>query len=147
MALYNIKGKIHKIMDVQDITDKFSKQEFVVHVLVQGDKATYSEFIKMQCINDKIYKMNEVEEGDFCDIYFSITGRKYKKEGQEEMYFTNLVMQDINVVNKAADDAKEVTPKGEHDYSDHLPGLDKPPAKDKTENAEDFATSDDDLPF
>lgn len=146
MELYTLKGKIHKIMLVQDITDKFSKQEFVVHVLSQGDKATYSEFIKMQCINDKINKMLDIEEGDFCLIYFNVSGRKYKKEGQEEMYFTNLVMQDINVLSTAGSEAKEIKAKKDpNDYSDLFPGLESlPPKEEKTVN---FDTDPDDLPF
>jgi hypothetical protein len=144
MDIYIIKGKIYKIMDLDIVTENFQKQEFVIQVVAPGEKATYSEFIKFQCINQKVTLLEGLEKGDFCIIKFKITGRKYKRDGKDDLFFTNLDVQELSMVHAAKDQAKEIRPVSDiNDYSDIVPGIDKI-VKPKEE---DFGTSCEDLPF
>ncbi len=146
MDLYTAKGKIYKIMELEIVTERFQKQEFVIQIVNTTDKGSFSDFIKFQCINNKIQYLQPAEVGDFCIIQFVISGRKYKKEGKEDMFFTNLDVTDIKIVNKAKDLKEGIPdPKDFNDYSDLLPGIDS--IKTPSHNNSDIGTSNDDLPF
>tara|TARA_R110000824_G_scaffold399122_1_gene604085 strand:- start:1974 stop:2351 length:378 start_codon:yes stop_codon:yes gene_type:complete len=82
--LYNIKGVLLEKRDSVQITDKFKKQEFVLHT---DDK--YEQFITFFLANEKCEKISQVPEGSTLEVTFAIKGKKWEKEGQVK-YFNSL---------------------------------------------------------
>ena len=82
---YEIKGKIHKIFDTQQVTDSFKKREFVIDV----QDGNYNQYIKYQLTQDRCDLLNNNKEGELVTVSFNIAGKEYQK-GAETLYFTNL---------------------------------------------------------
>jgi hypothetical protein len=82
--LYNITGVLIEKRDSVQITEKFKKQEFVLHT---EDK--YEQFITFFLANEKCDKISQVPEGSTLEVTFAIKGKKWEKEGQVK-YFNSL---------------------------------------------------------
>ena len=145
METYRMAGKVYKVLPLQQKTDRFAKQEFVLQVVMPTTQGTYTEFIRFQCINDKISFIDQLDEGDFVGVKFQISGRKVGKK-DEETFYTNLDVLEVNVVDKAKGMPKEVIV-GANDYSDLLPGIEKKEEPDIFDNPVQEKFESDDLPF
>lgn len=146
MDLYRKRGTIYKKLPLQVISDKFRKQEFVLQTLEDTVSGTYTEFVKFQCANDKIKYLEDCEEKDMVIVGFRLTGRKYKKESTgEELYFTNLDVDEIAVINRHNSGPTEIRVGENNDYSEYLPGLDddEPDLFSSKPDTKEY----DDLPF
>lgn len=144
MDIYNLKGKIYKVFPIQQKSDRFKKREIIVQVTNPTDKGVYVEYIRLQCINDKIDLIRDAEKGNQVVCRFSITGTKTGK-ADEEIFYTNLNVIDLTIINNAADIIRSDIKPGSADYKDQFPGF------DDDEN-DGFAgapptTEKDDLPF
>jgi len=122
METFPMRGTIHEIWPVDQKTDKFRKQEFILEVANNKQGGTYKEFIKFQCINDKTALMNSVEKKDVVSLKFEVSGRKYEKDGNVS-YFTNLTVIDLAVISSRSSGPTEIKANDGQDYSDILPGL------------------------
>ncbi len=71
-----LTGKLVVKYDIQSISEKFKKREFVIKT---EDK--YPQFIKMQLINDKCGLIDPVNVGDDLTAQINIGGREYVKDG------------------------------------------------------------------
>lgn len=143
MSTYTMTGKIYRLFEVAQITDKFRKQEFVLEQMTSNSKGTYVEYVKFQAIQDRCNLLDTVEVGDNVNIEFSITGRKFKST-EGDKFFNNLDMMKITVLNKAelyiSEDTKvdDVLPMGEKTSNDDDNPFDALKGK---------STYEDDLPF
>ncbi|OON69344.1 DUF3127 domain-containing protein [Hymenobacter sp. CRA2] len=82
---YEATGRLHDIMDEQQVSEKFRKREFVLEV-VDGQ---YPEHIKFQLVQDKTALIDQYKIGDEVRVQFNLRGRGFNKNGQM-LYFTNL---------------------------------------------------------
>ncbi|GAB3840789.1 DUF3127 domain-containing protein [Hymenobacter jeollabukensis] len=82
---YEATGKLHEKFDTQQVSEKFSKREFVIEV-VDGQ---YPEHIKFQLVQDKTSLVDAYKVGDEVRVQFNLRGRGFNKNGQM-LYFTNL---------------------------------------------------------
>jgi len=82
----NIKGKLEAIMPTNQVSDKFSKREFVVEY---AENPQYPELIKLEFIQDKCDILDDYNEGDTVDVQFNLKGRKWEKDGKVS-YFNTL---------------------------------------------------------
>lgn len=123
MDIYIKKGHIHEIFDTNVISDKFMKREFILLERNDTGNGTYTEHIRFQCTNNNVQLMNDIAKKDLVTIKFSIRGREYEKDGKK-MYFTNLEVEDMAIINKHASGPVEIKANDINDYSDILPGLD-----------------------
>jgi hypothetical protein len=144
MEIYLVKGKVYKVLPVQAKSEKFKKQEVILQVTNPTDKGTFIEFIRLQCINDKMNFLEGVKKGDFGICKFTISGRKTGKD-DDETFYTNLDVVDLKIVNKTADIISADTKPQTNSYADRFPGI---------EEEEDILSSEgippkdnDDLPF
>ncbi|MBT28696.1 MAG: hypothetical protein CMO01_03465 [Thalassobius sp.] len=92
---FEVKGKLVEIYDENQVTDKFKKREFVLEV----QDGMYSEFVKMQLLQDKCDLVNAFNVGDEVNVSFNLKGRPYTRDGKTT-YFTNLDAWRINPVNQ-----------------------------------------------
>ena len=71
-----IKGSIVKIFETQQITDSFSKREFVVQTMGE-----YPQQIIMQLTQSNCSKIESFTEGENVTVSYNIRGRAYEKDG------------------------------------------------------------------
>ena len=142
MELVTLNGTIHKIMPFEKKSDKFSKQEFILKMQNQTPFGTYVEYIRLQCINDKIHLLSGAEPKDMASVRYRLSGRKFGNE-PEETYFTNLIVEELNVLSKHDDGPIDIKVGDTNDYSDLLPDMDQ----DESEKKSDIPPEYDDLPF
>lgn len=89
--VYDLEGKMYLIKDVQVITEKFKKREFVV---VTNNK--YPEYIKFQLMNDSVDLTDQFPLNSDVKVSFKVSGKEYQKKGPDGtpigdvMFFTNL---------------------------------------------------------
>lgn len=79
---YDIEGVVHRLFDLEVVSDRFSKREFVLEV-VDGE---YTHPIKFQTVNDRVSILNDIREGDMVKLSFNIRGNEYNGG-----FYTNLV--------------------------------------------------------
>lgn len=121
---FEINGSLIAKYDIQNVTDTFSKREFVIEVENERD-TRYNDTIKFQLTQDRCSMIDPANVGDNLKITFDIKGRKWEKNGQVN-YFNNLEAWKIEVLNSS--DSSSTPP----------PSMDDLPQMDAEE---------DDLPF
>lgn len=77
--MFQIKGKLSKIGNTQQVSDKFSKREFVVVVTEQGkDGKDYSTPVKLQTTNAKTSVLDNFKVGQEVSVSFNLRGFEAK---------------------------------------------------------------------
>jgi len=69
-----LTGRIKSISDIQHISDKFKKQEFVLETEIN---TPYAQTILMECQQDTCDKLNQFNDGDEVKVFFNIRGRQH----------------------------------------------------------------------
>lgn len=82
-----VKGKIIEINDTQQISDRFQKREFVIEY---AENPQYPEFVKFECIQDKVSMLDDYAVGDEVTVFFNLKGRKWTDRQGEVKYFNSL---------------------------------------------------------
>ena len=80
-----VSGVIHKIMETQRISEKFSKREIVVET-----PEPYSQLILVQFTNDNIDKIEGLMIGDNIEIEVNLRGRNWSNPQGEIKYFNSI---------------------------------------------------------
>lgn len=86
---FELKGKIDHIGEVNQITEKFKKLDFVISVDNQVQDKIYTEHIKFQLVQDKCSLLDGIGIGQEVNVMFNIKGSKSDKNGVV-IYFNNL---------------------------------------------------------
>ena len=81
----NVKGKLHLKGETQQITEKFSKREFVIQT---EDK--YPQLILLQLTQDNCPLLSDYNLGDSIDVDINIRGREWTSPKGEVKYFNTL---------------------------------------------------------
>jgi hypothetical protein len=81
-----LKGIIHKIGDIETISDKFSKREIVIKTTDQ-----YPQFISCQVTNKNIGLFDNKSVGEEVTAHINIRGREHK-----EKYYNTIEIWKIN---------------------------------------------------
>ena len=103
-----IKGTIEVIFDTQQVTESFSKREFVVKY---ADNPTYPELVKMEMIQDKCDVLNDYSVGGEVVAKINIKGRKWTDPQGVDKYFNTLQCWQLGGVQKSNTNSKP-EPKG-----------------------------------
>lgn len=82
-----LKGRIELIREVQQITETFSKREFV---LITDENSDYPQFITIQLIQDKTRLLDQYKVGDVVTCEINIEGRKWVNPEGEAKYFNTI---------------------------------------------------------
>ncbi len=134
---YEISGKIIQIGDVQQISEKFKKREFVIETeKVVNPTLVFTDFVKFQILQDRVSLIDNFNQGDMIKVNFDIRGNKWEKNG-ETMYFTNL--EAWKVESLAPQEANHMAPAGSNDGP--------PVPQDAPPGEPPLAIEDDELPF
>jgi hypothetical protein len=119
-----IKAKLLEIFDIQQVTDTFTKREFVVEYV---ENPQYPEFLKFELIQDKCDLLDKLSSGQEVEIHFNLKGRKWTDPKGGIKYFNTLQAWKI-----LTEDSQSTAPPLMNGSQD----LDEPPAH-----------NDDDIPF
>lgn len=105
---FEVKGKVIEVGQVQQVSDKFRKREFVLEVAEQGAGGReFVDFIKFQCVQDRCELVSDDLINTFVKVSFNLKGNKWERDGKIN-YFTNLDAWRIERVD--GDDEIENTP-------------------------------------
>lgn len=85
MAL-EARGKLFKIFETKQITERFSKREFVLEV----EDGKYPQTILFQLTGDRCANLDEYREGDEVRVEFNLRGREWTSPKGEVKYFNSL---------------------------------------------------------
>lgn len=77
--------KIHSISETQNVTDTFSKREFIVET--QED---YKQYLQLQVIKDKCDVLNNYKKWDNVTVSLNLKGRIWTNPQGEEKCFNTL---------------------------------------------------------
>jgi hypothetical protein len=90
----NLTGTIKRISETQNVTDKFSKREFVVMV----QDGTHQQYIQLEMHQDNCSKLDGLTEGQDVACEINLRGREWTSPTGEVKYFNTLVCWKIEAV-------------------------------------------------
>ena len=82
-------GRIHKVFEAKQITERFRKREFVIEL---ADNSRYPQLVMFQLTGDRCESLDGFEEGDEVKVEFSLRGREWKSPQGEMRYFNSLAV-------------------------------------------------------
>lgn len=71
------------------VTEKFSKREFVLDEVTEYNGNVYHNPVKMQLVNDKCSLLDPFKPGDEITVTYSLKGNRNEKDGKVS-YFVNI---------------------------------------------------------
>ena len=133
---FEISGKLIEKYDVQEISAKFRKREFVIEVKDNSGSFEFIDYIKFQLTQDKCALIETMNTGDDLKVSFNLRGRKWEKDGNVS-YFTNLEAWRIESLSSSSQ------PGGSDPGFPSIEDAPVPGEEDLASSDQDF----DDLPF
>jgi hypothetical protein len=132
-----VSGKLHTIFETKQVSERFSKREFVLEM---ADNPKYPQLVLFQLTGDRCALLDERKVGEDIRVEFSLRGREWRSPHGELKYFNSL---DVWKLEVARSTRARGAANGEHrgDPRD----ADVPPRTD-----DDFrpsATDSGDIPF
>ena len=86
MAL-EVTGKLHAIFDTAQVSERFTKREFVLSL---ADNPKYPQLVQFQLTGDRVGQLDSFQIGDEVRLEFSLRGREWKSPKGEVKYFNSL---------------------------------------------------------
>lgn len=80
-------GKIHTLFDTVQVSERFTKREFVVEM---ADNPKYPQVVMFQITGDRIAQLDGMSVGDQVRIEFSLRGREWTSPKGERKFFNTL---------------------------------------------------------
>jgi hypothetical protein len=133
-------GRLHTIFDTKQVSERFSKREFVVEM---NDNPKYPQTVLFQLTGDRCSQLDGLNVGDQISIEFSLRGREWRSPAGEVKYFNSL---DVWRVEPAHAGNRARSNSG--NYGGPRDTRDVPPARDYEPRPADLGGSrEDDIPF
>jgi hypothetical protein len=85
---FEITGKLIEKYEIQNVSDKFKKREFVIEYR-DNPNMSFSEMLKFQLTQDRCSLLDAYVIGQDIKVSFNLRGRRWEKDGNVN-YFTNL---------------------------------------------------------
>ncbi len=95
----DIKGKVHEVSDVMNVTDTFRKRELVIEF---AENPQYPEYVKFEAIQDRVSLMDPLKVGDDVEVFFNLKGRAWTDKTGKKQYFNTLQIWKVNVLGADA---------------------------------------------
>ncbi len=84
--MFKLTGTVKLINETQQVTEKFSKREFVV----SETSSMYPQDILFQATQDKCSILDNIKENDQIEVSFNLRGREWTSPTGEVKYFNSL---------------------------------------------------------
>lgn len=128
-----IRGKVHEIGEVQQVTDTFRKRDLVIEY---AENPQFVEYIAFEATQDRTAIFDNLSVGEEVEVFFNLRGRPWTNREGVTKYFNSLVAWRVNKIT--------TTPVAPPPSNDSLPGgTPLPPTVDISSDD----GKDDDLPF
>lgn len=121
-----IRGKVHEIGAVQNVTDTFKKRDLIV---AYAENPQFVEYIRFEATQDRVNIFDNLAIGEEIEVSFNLRGRPWTNKEGITTYFNSLVAWRVT---KLANTGSSATP-----------GFTEMPSPVDISSAGD----DDDLPF
>lgn len=82
-----IKGKVHEIGAVQQVTETFRKRDLIIEYT---ENPQYPEFIRFEATQDKTAILDSLKAGDEVEVSFNLRGRPWTNREGVTTYFNTL---------------------------------------------------------
>lgn len=83
-----IRGKVHEIGAVQQVTDTFKKRDLVVQY---AENPQFVEYIRFEATQDRTSLFDNLRVGDEVEVSFNLRGRPWTNKDGVTSYFNSLV--------------------------------------------------------
>ncbi len=83
---FDVVGKLHVAGETKQVSERFSKREFVLEVA----DGKYPQFVSFQLTGDRVSALDEHQVGDQIRVTFNLRGREWKNPQGEVKYFNSL---------------------------------------------------------
>jgi len=83
-----IRGKVHEIGDVQQVTDTFKKRDLIVQY---AENPQFVEYIRFEATQDRTTLFDNLNVGDEVEVSFNLRGRPWTNRDGVTSYFNSLV--------------------------------------------------------
>lgn len=93
-------GKLYQIFDTKQVTERFTKREFVVEVI----DGKYPQHVLFQLTGDRCSNLDSFKVGDEVRIEFNLRGREWTSPKGEVKYFNSLDVWRLQPTNTGASD-------------------------------------------
>lgn len=107
--------KIHSIGETQNVTETFSKREFIVET-----QEEYKQYLQLQVIKDKCDTLSNYKPGQDVKVHLNIKGRLWTNKEGKEIAFNTLECWKIEKAEGNAEAPKEEKYKGKKEYTEPL---------------------------
>jgi hypothetical protein len=136
-------GKLHAIFETKQVSEKFTKREFVVELV---DNPKYPQMVLFQLTGDRCGQLDALRVGDQVAIEFSLRGREWRSPTGEIKYFNSLDVWRIEPATRGARRGDRAQGSRAAGGEDPFQGV--PPAVDYEPRPQDLGSrTDEDLPF
>ncbi|KAA8485613.1 DUF3127 domain-containing protein [Arcticibacter tournemirensis] len=98
----DIKGKIHEISPIMNVTETFKKRELIIEY---AENPSYPEYIKFEALQDKVNLFDNLKTGDQVEVFFNLRGRPWTDRNGKTAYFNTLVVWRINTLSAAGNES------------------------------------------
>lgn len=86
------QGKIYKILDTQQVTEKFRKREFVLEVT---NNPAYVQKVLFTLILDNVSMLDGFSVGEEVSVKFNLKGKEWTSPNGDVKYFNTLEAETI----------------------------------------------------
>lgn len=86
---FEVTGKLIAVNDTQEVSERFRKREFVLELSDDVNGNIYTNYAKMQLVQNKCEIIDNYNIGDNLKVSFNIKGNKWERDGKVN-YITNL---------------------------------------------------------
>lgn len=86
---FEITGKLIQVNPTQQVSERFKKREFVLEIAEEINGNVYTNYAKMQLVQNKCEIIDNFKMGDTVKVSFNIKGNKWERDGNVN-YITNL---------------------------------------------------------
>lgn len=94
-----IKGKVHEVGALQQVSDTFKKRDLIVEY---AENPSYPEYIRFEALQDKTALFDSLKPGDEIEVSFNLRGRPWTNKDGVTSYFNSLVVWRITALTNTA---------------------------------------------
>jgi Domain of unknown function (DUF3127) len=120
-----ITGRLHTIFDTQQVSERFTKREFVVEI---ADNSKYPQTVLFQLTGDRCNQLDGMEVGSSVRVDFSLRGREWKSPKGETKFFNSLDVWKVESAragqNAGGGNARRANSQSSGDGGDSVPRTD-----------------------
>lgn len=83
-----IRGKVHEIGEVQQVTETFKKRDLIVSY---AENPQFVEYIRFEATQDRVSIFDNLTIGEDIEVSFNLRGRPWTNKEGVTTYFNSLV--------------------------------------------------------